>query len=137
MLIDSEDGRYAAIIPFDPVVQQAQDDGNPPVIKGDEFAKGIRAIVNTLFPSVEAVRDSFHLGSRETRISPGLSCCSGEEWGYLTQRSPSRYGAISVASHQLFELIITQRSRPAITDSFRCLEEFTHRGESGYALRGV
>ncbi len=44
----------AAIIPFDPVVPQAQDDGNPPVMKGDEFAKGIHAIVNTVFPSVEA-----------------------------------------------------------------------------------
>jgi len=42
----------AAILPFDPGVPQAQDDGTPPVTRGDEFAKGIRAIVNTLFPSV-------------------------------------------------------------------------------------
>lgn len=42
----------AAVIPFDPGVPQAQDDGVPPVTRGDEFAKGIRSIVNTLFPSV-------------------------------------------------------------------------------------
>ena len=42
----------AAIVPYDPGVPQAQDDGTPPVTRGDEFAKGIRAIVNTLFPSV-------------------------------------------------------------------------------------
>ena len=42
----------AAIVPFDPSVPQAQDDGIPPVTRGDEFAKGIRSIVNTLFPSV-------------------------------------------------------------------------------------
>jgi Flp pilus assembly CpaE family ATPase len=42
----------AAIIPYDPGVPQAQDDGIPPVTRGDEFAKSIRAIVNTLFPSV-------------------------------------------------------------------------------------
>jgi len=42
----------AAIVPYDPGVPQAQDDGIPPVTRGDEFAKGIRAIVNTLFPLV-------------------------------------------------------------------------------------
>ncbi|MBI9050032.1 MAG: hypothetical protein JEZ00_11470 [Anaerolineaceae bacterium] len=42
----------AAIIPYDAGVPQAQDDGIPPVTRGDEFAKSIRAIVNTLFPSV-------------------------------------------------------------------------------------
>src|SRR5665648_1091409 len=43
----------AAIVPFDPGVSQAQDDGILPVTRGDEFAKGIRAIVNTLFPMVD------------------------------------------------------------------------------------
>jgi len=43
----------AAIIPFDPGVPQAQDEGLLPVTRGDEFANGIRAIVNTLFPNVE------------------------------------------------------------------------------------
>jgi len=43
----------AAIVPFDPGVSQAQDDGILPVTRGDEFSKGIRAIVNTLFPMVD------------------------------------------------------------------------------------
>ena len=43
----------AAIVPFDPGVPQAQDEGILPVTRGDEFAKGIRAIINTLFPMVE------------------------------------------------------------------------------------
>lgn len=43
----------AAIVPFDPGVSLAQDDGILPVTRGDEFAKGIRAIVNTLFPMVD------------------------------------------------------------------------------------
>ncbi|MEN4099348.1 MAG: hypothetical protein ROW52_05450, partial [Anaerolineaceae bacterium] len=43
----------AAIVPFDPGVPQAQDDGLMPVTRGDEFARGIRAIINTLFPLVE------------------------------------------------------------------------------------
>jgi Flp pilus assembly CpaE family ATPase len=44
----------AAIIPFDPGVSQAQDEGLLPVTRGDDFAKGIRAIVNTLFPNVDS-----------------------------------------------------------------------------------
>lgn len=43
----------ASIVPFDPGVSQAQDDGILPVTRGDEFSKGIRAIVNTLFPMVD------------------------------------------------------------------------------------
>ena len=43
----------AAIVPFDPGVSQSQDDGILPVTRGDEFSKGIRAIVNTLFPMVD------------------------------------------------------------------------------------
>lgn len=43
----------AAIVPFDPGVPQSQDNGTPPVSRNDEFARGIRAIINTLFPSVE------------------------------------------------------------------------------------
>ena len=43
----------AAIVPFDPGVPQLQNDGLLPVTRGDEFAKGIRAIVNTLFPMVD------------------------------------------------------------------------------------
>jgi Flp pilus assembly CpaE family ATPase len=43
----------AAIVPFDPGVPQAQDDGILPVTRGDEFSRGIRGIINTLFPMVE------------------------------------------------------------------------------------
>lgn len=43
----------AAIVPLDPGVPQAQDDGLLPVTRGDEFARGIRALINTLFPLVE------------------------------------------------------------------------------------
>lgn len=42
----------AAVVPFDPGVPQAQDEGIPTVTRSDEFRKGIRAIVQTLFPSV-------------------------------------------------------------------------------------
>lgn len=42
----------AAVVPYDPVVPQAQDDGSLPVARGDEFAKSIRAIIKTLFPKV-------------------------------------------------------------------------------------
>ena len=44
----------AAIVPFDPNVPQAQDDGLLPVTRGDEFSKGIRGIVNTLFPMMDS-----------------------------------------------------------------------------------
>lgn len=43
----------AAIIPLDPGVPQAQDEGKLPVTRGDEFARGIRSIIHTLFPLVE------------------------------------------------------------------------------------
>jgi Flp pilus assembly CpaE family ATPase len=43
------------IIPFDPTVPQNQDNGILPVTHGDEFARGIRAIINTLFPSVDSM----------------------------------------------------------------------------------
>ncbi len=43
----------AAIVPFDPGVLQAQDEGQLPVTRGDDFTKGIRGIVHTLFPMVE------------------------------------------------------------------------------------
>ena len=42
----------AAVVPYDMGVPQSQDQGIPPVTRLDSFAKGIRAIVNTLFPSV-------------------------------------------------------------------------------------
>jgi Flp pilus assembly CpaE family ATPase len=42
----------AAVIPYDIGVPQSQDQGIPPVTRLDPFAKGIRSIVNTLFPSV-------------------------------------------------------------------------------------
>jgi Flp pilus assembly CpaE family ATPase len=41
----------AAVVPYDPAVSQAQDNGIPPVTRGDEFTRGIRAIISTLFPS--------------------------------------------------------------------------------------
>ena len=43
----------AAILPFDPAVPQAQDDGILPVTRCDEFSRGIRGLVQTLFPLVE------------------------------------------------------------------------------------
>jgi Flp pilus assembly CpaE family ATPase len=43
----------AAIVPFDPGVSQAQDEGLLPVTRSDEFSRGIRAMINTLFPLVE------------------------------------------------------------------------------------
>lgn len=42
----------AAIIPFDPVVTQAQDNFLIPVTRSDGFAKGIQSIVQVLFPNV-------------------------------------------------------------------------------------
>lgn len=42
----------AAVVPFDSAVPQAQDEGIPPVTRGDEFSRGIRAVINTLFPTV-------------------------------------------------------------------------------------
>jgi len=44
----------ASILPFDPDVTRAQDDGILPVTRSDVFAGGIRAIINTLFPQMEA-----------------------------------------------------------------------------------
>jgi Flp pilus assembly CpaE family ATPase len=44
----------AAIVPFDPGVPQLQNDGLLPVTRGDEFSKGIRGIINTLFPNVDS-----------------------------------------------------------------------------------
>ena len=43
-----------AVIPYDPGVTQAQDDGRLPVSHCDDFSSGIRVIVNTLFPLVDA-----------------------------------------------------------------------------------
>ena len=37
---------------YDPAVPQAQDNGIPPVTRGDEFTRGIRAIIQTVFPNV-------------------------------------------------------------------------------------
>jgi Flp pilus assembly CpaE family ATPase len=42
----------AAVVPYDPAVPQAQDNGIPPVTRGDEFTRGIRAIIQTVFPNV-------------------------------------------------------------------------------------
>ena len=42
----------AAVVPYDLGVPQAQDDGSLPVTRSDEFAKGVRAIIKTLFPKV-------------------------------------------------------------------------------------
>jgi hypothetical protein len=44
----------AAILPFDPDITRAQDDGILPVTRSDVYAGGIRAIINTLFPQMEA-----------------------------------------------------------------------------------
>lgn len=44
----------AAVIPFDPELSRAQDDGVLPVTRLDDFARGIRDIVNTLFPQVDS-----------------------------------------------------------------------------------
>jgi Flp pilus assembly CpaE family ATPase len=44
----------ASMLPFDADVTRAQDDGILPVTRSDVFAGGIRAIVNTLFPQMEA-----------------------------------------------------------------------------------
>jgi len=48
----------AAILPADPGVPVAQDDGIPPITRLDDFAKGIRAIVNTLFPAASPVESA-------------------------------------------------------------------------------
>jgi hypothetical protein len=42
------------MLPYDPEVSRAQDDGILPVTRSDVFAGGIRAIINTLFPQMEA-----------------------------------------------------------------------------------
>jgi Flp pilus assembly CpaE family ATPase len=42
----------AAVISMDPGVPQAQDEGVPPVTRAEEFGRGIRSIIQTLFPSV-------------------------------------------------------------------------------------
>lgn len=42
----------AAILPYDPAVPQAQDAGILPVTRSDNFAKGIRALIGTLFPAM-------------------------------------------------------------------------------------
>lgn len=43
----------AAMVPYDPGVSQAQDDGQLPVNRSDEFTRGIRGIINTVFPMME------------------------------------------------------------------------------------
>ena len=43
----------AAMIPFDAGVPQAQDQGFLPVTRIDPFMKGIRALVSTLFPTID------------------------------------------------------------------------------------
>lgn len=48
----------AAVIPFEYGVTQAQDAGIAPVTRGDGFAKGIRALVSTLFPTVSIPTES-------------------------------------------------------------------------------
>lgn len=40
----------AAIIPFDPAVQQAQEQRVPVINRADGFSKGIESLINTLFP---------------------------------------------------------------------------------------
>jgi cellulose biosynthesis protein BcsQ len=42
----------AAVIPYDLGVTQAQDQGIPPVMRVDDFARGIRAMIGVLFPNV-------------------------------------------------------------------------------------
>lgn len=43
----------AAVISCDPIVPRAQDDGLLPVTRGEDFARGIRALIHTLFPVLE------------------------------------------------------------------------------------
>ena len=48
----------AAVLPYDPGVSQAQDNGILPVTRIDAFAKGIRSLVGTLFPAVASNQDA-------------------------------------------------------------------------------
>jgi Flp pilus assembly CpaE family ATPase len=44
----------AAVLPYEPGVAQAQDNGIPPVTRIDTFGSGIRSIVETLFPAMSS-----------------------------------------------------------------------------------
>ncbi len=63
-----------AVIPFDPGVSQAQDRQTPPVIGVDGFAKGIRSLVNALFPVMgaettqERKKSTLRLGGLKVRL---------------------------------------------------------------------
>lgn len=42
----------AAVVPYDPAVQEAQEQGIPAINRADSFTRGIRALTQTLFPKV-------------------------------------------------------------------------------------
>ena len=62
----------AAVVPYDLGVPQAQDNGIPPVTRIDAFAKGIRALVGTLFPAMAASQDSSHGSNRSVLRLPKI-----------------------------------------------------------------
>lgn len=54
----------AAVLPYDPGVPQAQDNGILPVTRIDAFGKGIRSLVGTLFPTMSGSLDTAHGNNR-------------------------------------------------------------------------
>lgn len=62
----------AASLPFDPGIPQAQDGGIPCVTRSDALAKGIRAVINSLFPTLASAQAAPTNPSRSVLRMPRL-----------------------------------------------------------------
>jgi len=62
----------AAVLPFDPGVPQAQDNGILPVTRIDGFAKGIRSLIGTLFPTMNNALEASNGSNRNVLRLPKI-----------------------------------------------------------------
>ena len=62
----------AAILPYDPLVPQAQDNGILPLTRSDGFANGIRSLINVLFPTMRSAMESSDRKNRSVLRLPRI-----------------------------------------------------------------